>query len=61
MTLFQATQDDFFSVHIRIAGDWTGALYKALHADEGDFQESWKMPRIAVDGPFGTAAEVCRP
>lgn len=21
---FQAPEDDFFSVHIRIAGDWTG-------------------------------------
>ena len=24
MAPFQAPEDDFFSVHIRIAGDWTG-------------------------------------
>ena len=24
----------------------------------GDFQQSWELPRIAIDGPFGTASEV---
>ena len=23
-----------------------------------DFQQSWELPRIAIDGPFGTASEV---
>ena len=24
----------------------------------GDFQQSWELPRISIDGPFGTASEV---
>lgn len=56
-TLTSAPEDDFFSVHIRRAGDWTEALAKACFVDEGEYQSSRKMPRLAVDGPFGTATE----
>ncbi|XP_066276251.1 cytochrome b-245 heavy chain-like [Branchiostoma lanceolatum] len=56
-TLTSAPQEDHFSVHIRIVGDWTGALSKACGAEEPEFQDAWKMPQIAVDGPFGTASE----
>lgn len=38
-------------------GDWTEALAKAVKADETEFQESWSLPTVAVDGPFGTASE----
>ena len=39
------------------SGDWTEALAKAVKADEQEFQESWTLPTLAVDGPFGTASE----
>ncbi|XP_005090645.1 cytochrome b-245 heavy chain [Aplysia californica] len=56
-TLTSAPGDEYFSVHVRRVGDWTEAVAKLCHVDEGDFQEAWKMPRIYVDGPFGTATE----
>ncbi|CAK8682628.1 unnamed protein product [Clavelina lepadiformis] len=58
-TLTSAPEENYCSVHIRIVGGWTSDLSKALGADgEGpEVLPSWKMPRIAVDGPFGTASE----
>jgi len=56
-TLTSSPEEDYFSVHIRLAGDWTEALAKAVKADEQEFQESWTLPTLAVDGPFGTASE----
>uniref|UniRef100_A0A8C3J6B4 NADPH oxidase 1 n=1 Tax=Calidris pygmaea TaxID=425635 RepID=A0A8C3J6B4_9CHAR len=47
-TLTSAPEEDFFSIHIRAAGDWTERLIDT-------FQQ--EMPRIEVDGPFGTASE----
>nr|XP_027795354.1 NADPH oxidase 3 [Marmota flaviventris] len=54
-TLTSAPQEDFFSVHIRVAGDWTGALFKAFGAEGQALKESHSLPRLAVDGPFGAA------
>ncbi|XP_028655629.1 cytochrome b-245 heavy chain [Erpetoichthys calabaricus] len=56
-TLTSAPEEDYFSVHIRIVGDWTQKLFTAYGGDKTDFQEAWKMPKMAVDGPFGTASE----
>ncbi|KAL5009510.1 hypothetical protein ScPMuIL_011815 [Solemya velum] len=56
-TLTSAPEDEYFGIHVRIAGDWTDELAKACHIDEGEFQEAWRMPRIAIDGPFGTPTE----
>ncbi|KAL4232497.1 NADPH oxidase 3 [Mactra antiquata] len=56
-TLTSAPDDDYFSVHIRRVGNWTNDLAKACHVDEVEFKETWKQPRVAVDGPFGTATE----
>ncbi|KAI4899883.1 hypothetical protein NFI96_012081 [Prochilodus magdalenae] len=56
-TLTSAPEEDHFSVHIRIVGDWTQALYSACGGDKTDGQEAWELPRMAVDGPFGTASE----
>nr|XP_023420278.1 NADPH oxidase 3 [Cavia porcellus] len=52
-TLTSAPQEDFFSVHIRAAGDWTEALFKAFGAEGHVFQVPRSLPRVAVDGPFG--------
>uniref|UniRef100_A0A8C8SYJ6 NADPH oxidase 3 n=1 Tax=Pelusios castaneus TaxID=367368 RepID=A0A8C8SYJ6_9SAUR len=53
-TLTSAPEEEFFSVHIRVAGDWTGIL---CHIDM--LLTSNKMllyySRLAVDGPFGAA------
>ncbi|XP_052244445.1 cytochrome b-245 heavy chain-like isoform X2 [Dreissena polymorpha] len=56
-TLTSAPEDDYFSVHVRRVGNWTNALAKECHVDEIEFKEAWKLPRVAVDGPFGTATE----
>nr|XP_033794389.1 NADPH oxidase 3 isoform X2 [Geotrypetes seraphini] len=53
-TLTSAPEEEFFSVHVRVVGDWTEALFKAYIPEENVFQEAWKLPRLAVDGPFGT-------
>uniref|UniRef100_A0A8C6ZYE2 NADPH oxidase 3 n=1 Tax=Nothoprocta perdicaria TaxID=30464 RepID=A0A8C6ZYE2_NOTPE len=54
-TLTSAPEEEFFSVHIRVAGDWTAALFKAFEAEENVFRELWMLPRLAVDGPYGAA------
>ncbi|XP_061215705.1 NADPH oxidase 1 [Neopsephotus bourkii] len=50
-TLTSAPEEDFFSIHIRAAGDWTERLIDTFQ------QQKLDMPRIEVDGPFGTASE----
>ncbi|XP_074407494.1 NADPH oxidase 1 isoform X2 [Zonotrichia albicollis] len=47
-TLTSAPEEDFFSIHIRAAGDWTERLINTFQLE---------TPRIEVDGPFGTASE----
>uniref|UniRef100_A0A8C9FJA6 NADPH oxidase 3 n=1 Tax=Pavo cristatus TaxID=9049 RepID=A0A8C9FJA6_PAVCR len=54
-TLTSAPEEDFFSVHIRVAGDWTAALFKTFGAEEKAFKELWMLPRLVVDGPYGSA------
>ncbi|XP_044043158.1 cytochrome b-245 heavy chain [Siniperca chuatsi] len=56
-TLTSAPEEDYFSAHIRIVGDWTQALYEACGGDKTELQEAWKLPKLAIDGPFGTASE----
>ncbi|CAG2256555.1 CYBB [Mytilus edulis] len=56
-TLTSAPEDDYFSIHVRRAGDWTDALAKACHIDDDDYTATSKLPMLAVDGPFGTATE----
>ncbi|KFQ39349.1 NADPH oxidase 3 [Mesitornis unicolor] len=48
-TLTSAPEEDFFSVHIRVVGDWTAALFKAFGADEKAFKELWTLPRNESD------------
>uniref|UniRef100_A0A8C8VPB9 NADPH oxidase 1 n=1 Tax=Pelusios castaneus TaxID=367368 RepID=A0A8C8VPB9_9SAUR len=48
-TLTSAPEEDFFSVHIRAAGDWTEKL--------NDTFQGCRKAAIEVDGPFGTASE----
>ncbi|XP_010782869.1 NADPH oxidase 1 [Notothenia coriiceps] len=52
-TMTSAPEEDFFSVHIRSAGDWTDRLIDIMqHLPEGA-----QGPKMGVDGPFGTASE----
>ncbi|XP_071506880.1 NADPH oxidase 2-like [Diadema antillarum] len=55
-TLTSAPEEDHFSVHIRVVGDWTSGLAKAMGADRPEQQDQDSLPRVAVDGPFGTAS-----
>lgn len=50
-TLTSAPEEDFFSIHIRVAGDWTEKLIEAFE------QQQSPLPRIEIDGPFGTVSE----
>ncbi|KAI9471476.1 NADPH oxidase B [Coemansia mojavensis] len=71
-TLTSAPEEDYVSVHIRMAGDWTREFASVLGAKE----EHWKalekaigdaavigadtaniLPQVLVDGPFGSASE----
>ena len=44
-TLTSAPEEDFFSIHIRIVGDWTEGLFKACGCDKQEFQDAWKLPK----------------
>ncbi|KAL0974117.1 hypothetical protein UPYG_G00215870 [Umbra pygmaea] len=52
-TMTSAPEEDFFSVHIRSAGDWTQKLISLVE----QLPEGAQGPKMAVDGPFGTASE----
>uniref|UniRef100_A0AAY4BZP7 FAD-binding FR-type domain-containing protein n=1 Tax=Denticeps clupeoides TaxID=299321 RepID=A0AAY4BZP7_9TELE len=52
-TLTSAPEEDFFSVHIRSAGDWTQKLITMAE----QLPEGSQGPTMGVDGPFGTASE----
>ncbi|XP_036381059.1 cytochrome b-245 heavy chain-like isoform X1 [Megalops cyprinoides] len=52
-TMTSAPEEDFFSVHIRSVGDWTQKLIDILE----QLPEGAQGPKMAVDGPFGTASE----
>ncbi|CAL1532803.1 unnamed protein product [Lymnaea stagnalis] len=56
-TLTSASGDDYFSVHIRRVGDWTNAVAKLCCVDEGELRDTSKLPRLKVDGPYGTATD----
>jgi len=72
-TLTSAPEEDYISVHIRIVGDFTGALAKAVGCDfdskadkppggkvvgtASNPQVNRVLPRVMVDGPFGSASE----
>ncbi|WWD07921.1 hypothetical protein V865_006028 [Kwoniella europaea PYCC6329] len=71
-TLTSAPEEDCISVHIRCVGDWTTAFAKALGAnfDAKTTKEEEAnggkvvtaptnkvLPRVMVDGPFGSASE----
>ncbi|XP_033111646.1 cytochrome b-245 heavy chain-like isoform X2 [Anneissia japonica] len=55
-TLTSSPNEDFFSVHIRTVGDWTNGLAEACGVGGDDVITPSKLPRVAVDGPFGTAS-----
>ncbi|KAF8233518.1 hypothetical protein L208DRAFT_1266507 [Tricholoma matsutake] len=77
-TLTSAPEEDYISVHIRVVGDFTRALAKAVGCDfesKGAGEVNGKddvskvvgivtnpaigrtLPRVMVDGPFGSASE----
>ncbi|XP_031558751.1 cytochrome b-245 heavy chain-like isoform X2 [Actinia tenebrosa] len=55
-TLTSAPEEDSFSVHIRLVGDWTNALAKLCGYEGKELRHVREMPRLALDGPFGTAS-----
>ncbi|KAF2685680.1 hypothetical protein K458DRAFT_15997 [Lentithecium fluviatile CBS 122367] len=70
-TLTSAPEEDYISVHIRMVGDFTKAFGKALGCDldkKGGGEKGGKdasnevalrqiLPRVYIDGPFGSASE----
>ncbi|XP_073529454.1 NADPH oxidase 3 [Phyllobates terribilis] len=55
-TLTSAPEEPFFSVHVRAVGDWTQRLLTECGANGNMCLEPWQLPRLAVDGPYGSAA-----
>jgi NADPH oxidase len=74
--LHSAPEEDYLSVHIRVTGDFTRTLAKAVGCNfptkEGkedipaggkvvgtnaDYFKISTLPRVMVDGPFGSASE----
>ncbi|KAJ9083939.1 hypothetical protein DSO57_1029348 [Entomophthora muscae] len=62
-TLTSAPEEDYISVHVRVVGNFTTALAKTLGCDLGDGDGevgedvNTVLPRVMVDGPFGSASE----
>ncbi|KAK2463316.1 hypothetical protein APHAL10511_004627 [Amanita phalloides] len=71
-TLTSAPEEDYISIHIRVVGDFTSALAKAVGCDfeskgkgdaggtvikQADSLLNRTLPRVMVDGPFGSASE----
>ncbi|XP_042349696.1 NADPH oxidase 1 [Plectropomus leopardus] len=52
-TMTSAPEEDFLSIHIRSAGDWTDKLIDIMQ----QLPEGGQGPKMGVDGPFGTASE----
>lgn len=49
-TLTSAPEEDYFSAHIRIVGDWTQALFESCGGDKTEPQEAWKLPKYESRG-----------
>lgn len=77
-TLTSAPEEDYISIHMRVVGDFTKAVSKALGCDfdkkGGDAKDTSQvvgvdgqegvdpalrrvLPRVYIDGPFGSASE----
>ncbi|KAF1956789.1 hypothetical protein CC80DRAFT_65654 [Byssothecium circinans] len=67
-TLTSAPEEDYISVHVRMVGDFTKALGKALgcsleRGGKGEKEQPSELPlrqilpRVYIDGPFGSASE----
>lgn len=59
-TISSAPEEDLVSVHVRVVGDFTSAFAKRLGCkfdkdDKSDPPAS--LPRMMIDGPFGSASE----
>ncbi|KAJ3009725.1 hypothetical protein HKX48_007779 [Thoreauomyces humboldtii] len=61
-TLTSSPHEEFVSIHIRVAGDWTTAFAKRCGCRFGDKDEAGmspptSLPFIMIDGPYGSASE----
>jgi len=63
-TITSCPEEDFVSVHIRIVGDWTTALFEFMNPKnrlglvlENVVSDEDGRPILKIDGPFGTASE----
>lgn len=70
LTTLSAPEEDYISVHIRVVGDFTAALADAVGCDfnkekgaavvvgaETNPSLNRVLPRVMIDGPFGSASE----
>ncbi|KAI9207285.1 ferric reductase NAD binding domain-containing protein [Polychytrium aggregatum] len=63
-TLTSVEQEDFISVHVRATGDWTkdfagrlGCVWDKKGCVVLEASPKSRLPRLLVDGPYGTASE----
>ena len=43
--VLQAPEEDYFSVHIRVFGDWTEELVRQMGVGRKDFTQAWQLPK----------------
>ena len=41
----QAPEEDYFSVHIRVLGDWTEEVARQMGVGRQDFTQAWELPK----------------
>lgn len=63
-TITSSPLDDFLSLHIRAAGDWTKKLYAQFSTEQSQKEEKNEVqleigPQVllSIDGPYGSASE----
>ena len=63
-TLTSCPEEDYVAIHMRVVGDWTTAMAERLGVTlEGNknetrrFERLKNLPRVLIDGPYGSASE----
>lgn len=56
-TLTSCPRLPYISFHIRLVGDWTCAFAERCGFYSDDIYHVSQLPKVAIDGPFGTSSE----
>jgi NADPH oxidase len=56
-TISSTPQEGFSSIHVKVVGDWTNALYDLVSKENSEKGENVGFPSIRIDGPYGAPAQ----